>query len=143
MPKASGCPRMETARFIQPSYEPTVGKALPLRYLYGCLTYLDTEPDHSPVGTYQEFLRDLGKEKASELMLSDVFMFLQRAAGMERDQKCVVSILIDEINSCSGQFPGTQVSFHLKLADARMAARGSYIISSKMKGLHERSHLCL
>ena len=143
MLKASGWPRMETAQKLVPTFEPTARRALPLQYLYSCLTFLDDQPLQSPVGDYTAFLLDLGQQRASELMLSDVFTFLQRAAGVDAKQHRVIFILIDEVKSCIGQFPGSLVSFHLKLTDARTPARGSKIVISKINGLHERSHVCL
>ncbi len=100
--------RMDKAATLH-KQEGSVSQAMALRYLYGCLTYLDASPVPSPCGSYQEFLENMDPEIQEYLTTSAVLRFLERACKIDPSERRVVWVLVDELNACSGRFPSNAV----------------------------------
>lgn len=110
---ASTC-RFDHAPALQKELgEVSVARTMALRYLYGCLTYLDGSDPHSPCGKYPEFLRGLPADIRGNLTTSHVLRFLERACQVDRGQRRVVFTLLDELNACEKESKGNQASLQL------------------------------
>ena len=86
------------------------------RLLYGLLSYIDAEDgvSQSPLGDYEEFLKELPLQLLRLLTPNDVLYFAKNALGVDSSERCLGFWLIDEANMARGTtrlMSSTEVGF--------------------------------
>jgi hypothetical protein len=72
-----------------------------LRFMYGCLTYLNDGALQGPITSYGSFLGQMDASVLPQLSLDHVFEFLRKMNSMGKANSRVF-ILIDEVNAAKG-----------------------------------------